>query len=304
MEIGLDWERLSRPVKWKKLFKNNNPVDCEIGFGNGKFLAYKCVKHPERNLFGIDYSRESYKKALKEIEKANLSNIRIIHMEARAALTIFVPIKSISHIYINFPDPWPKKKHEKNRLLDKGFFTLAATRTKKCGQIIIVTDDPFYRDFLLEEMEITNLWKSLFHKGYTDELSGYYKTKYEKKWRELDKEIYYMIFQKKKHPDNEYKIREYSIDEIGLSDLSPSIIKKMIEKTIKDDDSVAKLIKCDKTENIIKMNILLKDGTLLQKKTFCLKKSKDNKWKLQVPDNFFCTHSFKIFTDRLKTLSK
>ncbi len=304
MEIGFDWEQVEIPINWKKLFLNNNPVDCEIGYGNGKFVTFKGRKYPERNFFGIDYSNESYKKSVKALKKAKLTNVRVIRMEARAALTILVPEKSLSHIYINFPDPWPKKKHGKNRLLDKEFFTLIATRTKKGGEIIIVTDDPFYRDLLLEEMESTHLWKSLFQKGYTDELSDYYQTKYEKKWRKLSKDIYYMIFQKKRTPDKEFRMKEYPIGDIVFSIFDPSVIKNMVEKTIKDEDSIAKLLKMDKTDKDIKMNILLKDGTLLRKRTLHLEKRKDNKWKLRIPENLFCTRSFKIFTDKLKTLCK
>lgn len=304
MEIGCDWEQLDRPINWKKIFINNNPIDCEIGFGNGKFLVCKAKEHPERNFFGMDYSNESFKKAIKVVERTKLSNVCIVRMEAKCALTILIPERSISHTYINFPDPWPKKRHEKNRLLDKEFFTLIATRTKRGGEIIIVTDDPFYRDFLLEEMESTHLWKSLFHKGYTDELSSYYQTKYEKKWRKMGKDIYYMIFQKKRNSDKAFKMKEYSMKDIVFSNFRYSVIESMKENIIKDDDSVAKLLMVDTTDKVIKMNLLLKDGTLHRRRILHIEKSKDNKWKLRVPDKLFCTHSFKIFTDRLKTLCK
>jgi len=304
MAIGCNWEQLDKPIDWKEFFSNQNPVDCEIGFGNGSFLLCKAEEHPERNFFGVDYSNESFKKTIKAIEKAKLSNVCVVRLEAKAALTILIPENSLSHTYINFPDPWPKKKHEKNRLLDREFFALIASRTKKGGEIIIVTDDPFYRDFILEEMELTHLWKSLFHKGYTDELSGHHQTKYEKKWRKMGKEIYYMIFQKKRNPDKEFKIKEYKIKDLILSNFNPSVIEKIKDNTIKEYDSIAKLLMIDKTDNGIKMNLLLKDGTLHRKRTLHLEKSKNNKWKLKVPDELFCTRSFKIFTEELKTLCK
>jgi len=304
MDIGLNWESLNRPVEWQNLFGNSNPVDCEIGYGNGEFLVHKAIEYPKRNFFGIDYGAKLYRKAREEVGEAGLTNVRVICMEARATFLILVPECSLSHVYVNFPDPWPKKKHGKNRLLDKEFFALTATRVMDGGEIIIITDDSFYRDFILFEMEATQLWKSLFYKGYTDELSGYYRTRYEKKWRENGKSIYYMIFQKKGNPEKEYKLKEYAISDMVFPNFDPSFLEKVTGKTIKDGDSVARILKTGETDNGIKLELLLKDGTLVRKRTLHIERGEKKEWKLQLPDNLFCTHSFKIFTDRLKTLNK
>ena len=149
MDIGLNWRELDKPVDWKTVFGNENPVDCEIGFGNGDFLVKKSELHPERNFFGIDYAIESFRRAKKKIESTKKTSIKLVCLEAKAAFIVLVPEKSFSHIYLNFPDPWPKKKHFKNRLLDREFFTIAASCSKDKGKIIIATDDPFYRDFIV-----------------------------------------------------------------------------------------------------------------------------------------------------------
>lgn len=304
MDIGLNWELLDKPLIWKNLFSNDNPVDCEVGFGNGEFLIHKAMEYSDRNYLGIDYSKKYYKKAIKTVEKAHINNIRLVWIEAKAAFLILVPDKSLSHLYINFPDPWPKEKHVKNRLLDKEFFNIAATRVKNGGEVIIVTDDPFYRDFILEEVESTHLWDSLFHKGYTDELSNYYRTKYERKWRSLNKGIYYMVFQKKRNPDLKYSIDKYEIDDVALNDFNPSLLHKIKGKVILKDNSVVKLLGYTIKEEGIQLDVLLKDGSLFRKQALFLSESEDNNWILRIPDYVFSGCSVKTFTDTLKGLNK
>jgi tRNA (guanine-N7-)-methyltransferase len=305
MDIGLDWRELDKPVNWKEVFGNKNPVDCEIGFGNGEFLVKKSELHPERNFFGIDYSIESFKRAKKNIEKIDSSSIKIVCLEAKAAFIVLVPEKSLSHIYLNFPDPWPKKKHYKNRLLDREFLTIAASCSTDKGKIIVATDDPFYRDFILEEIASVHLWESLFQKGWTDELSDHFSTKYEKKWRNEGKEIFYMMFQKKANPDISFRMNEYKVPKkIGLSSFSPAKLEKIRGETICKKDSVSKLLKFKEQNDEFALKVFLKDDTLIRKGDLTVSKNDKGKWELKVPEKLFCTRSLKMFVDKLKTLDK
>ena len=305
MDIGLNWRELDKPVKWEEIFGNKNPVDCEIGFGNGEFLIKKSDLHPERNFFGIDYSNESFRKAKKKIEKAKKNSIKVVCLEAKAAFIVLVPEKSLSHIYLNFPDPWPKKKHYKNRLLDREFFKIAASCSTNKGKIIVATDDPFYRDFILEEMASVHLWESLFQKGWTDELSDHFSTKYEKKWREEGKEIFYMMFQKKADPDINFRMKEYKIpSKITLPNFSYAELEKIRGETLSKKDSVSKLLKYKKQKNGFNLMVFLKDDTLIRKADLIINKNDKNKWEIQIPEELFSTLSLKSFVDKLKTLNK
>jgi tRNA (guanine-N7-)-methyltransferase len=305
MDIGLNWRDLDKPVNWETVFENKMPIDCEIGFGNGEFLVKKSKLHPERNFFGIDYSIESFRRAKKSVENANIRNVKLVCLEAKAAFIVLVPEKSLSHLYLNFPDPWPKKKHYKNRLLDREFFTIAASRSIKKGKIIIATDDPFYRDFILEEIASIHLWQSLFNKGWTDELSDHFSTKYEKKWRNEGKEIFYMMFQKKADPDMVFKIREYKIPGIiPLPDFSPAKLKKICGETICKQDSISKLLKCTEQEKNFILNVFLKDDTLIRKADLTISESNKNEWELKIPEKLFRTRSLKILVNELKALNK
>lgn len=305
MDVGLNWRDLDKPVDWEEVFGNKNPVDCEIGFGNGDFLVKKSSLHPERNFFGIDYSIESFRRAKKTIEKVNSTSVKLICLEAKAAFIVLIPEKSLSHIYLNFPDPWPKKKHFKNRLLDREFFKIAASCSQDKGKIIIATDDIFYRDFILEEMAVVHLWESLFHKGWTNELSDHFSTKYEKRWRNEGKEIYYMMFQKKANPDISFRMRVYKIPvNIKLPGFSYTKLKKTCGETICKQDSVSKLLKCTEQKKGYILTVFLKDDTLIRKADLTISKKDNGKWELKIPEKLFRTRSLKNFVNKLKTLYK
>jgi tRNA (guanine-N7-)-methyltransferase len=305
MDIGLNWRELDKPVDWEKVFDNKNPVDCEIGFGNGEFLVKKSKLHPERNFFGIDYSNESFRRAVKKIKKAKKQSIKVVCMEAKAAFIVLIPEKSLSHIYLNFPDPWPKKKHYKNRLLDREFLKIAASCSTDKGKIIVATDDPFYRDFILEEIGAVHLWESLFQRGWTDELSDHFSTKYEKKWRKEGKEIFYMMFQKKADPEISFRMKEYKIPtKIKLSNFSASKLDDIRGEPFSKKSSVAKLLKYTEKKNYLNLKVFLKDDTLIRKSDLIVDKKSKDQWVLQIPDELFRTRSLKNFVDQLKTLNK
>jgi tRNA (guanine-N7-)-methyltransferase len=305
MDIGLNWRNLDKPVDWEKVFSNKNPIDCEIGFGNGDFLVKKSKLHPERNFFGIDYSIESFRRAKKTIGKTNIPSVKIVCLEAKAAFIVLIPEKSLSRIYLNFPDPWPKKKHYKNRLLDREFLKIAASCSTNRGKIIIATDDPFYRDFILEEIAAVHLWQSLFGKGWTDELSDHFSTKYEKRWRNEGKEIFYMMFQKKADPDKSFRMREYKISgNILLPNFSASKLKNIRGETICKKDSVSKLLKIIEKKDSFTLTVFLKDDTLIRKADLTVSKKDKGKWELKIPEKLFRTRSLKTFIDKLKTFDK
>jgi tRNA (guanine-N7-)-methyltransferase len=265
----------------------------------------KSLMHPERNFFGIDYSEESFRRAKKGLEKENINSVRLVCLEAKAAFIVLIPEKSLSHIYLNFPDPWPKKKHFKNRLLDREFLIIAASCTVSKGKMIIATDDPFYRDFILEEIASIHLWQSLFNKGWTDELSDHFSTKYEKKWKKEGKEIFYMMFQKKADPEKTFRMKEYKITaNILLPDTISSQLKKIRGKTIYKKDAVAKLLKCQEKKDGFGLTVFLKDDTLIRKIDLIIDKKGNNKWSLEIPEKLFRTLSLKMFVNELKALNK
>ena len=101
--------------KWNSIFRNNNPIEIEIGCGKGKFILEQARKHPNINFIGIDKFDSVIVRAIEKLLQEPLKNIRLLRVEAENIEEIFAN-NEISKIYLNFSDPWPKRRHAKRRL--------------------------------------------------------------------------------------------------------------------------------------------------------------------------------------------
>ena len=122
------------------VFGNTNPLNIEIGFGMGRATACIAQKNPGINYLGIEVHRPGIGRLLWEIEKLGLKNIRVIEGDAREILKRRIRDNSVSAFHIFFPDPWPKKKHHKRRLLTRPFTDLLAAKLLPGGCIYAATD--------------------------------------------------------------------------------------------------------------------------------------------------------------------
>jgi len=147
--FGVDWnpgEILDLPT----LFGSRKPVYLEIGFGNGESLAEMASLHPERSYLGIEVHRPGVGHLLLEIEKRALANLRICHHDAVEVLEQGLARASLDGIYLFFPDPWPKKRHHKRRILKSGLVPLLARIIRLGGLLHVATDWENYADQMLE----------------------------------------------------------------------------------------------------------------------------------------------------------
>jgi len=191
----LDLFHTPRPVNWPMVFGREAPLELEIGFGRGDFLARRARERPEINLVGLEVSSLSVLKASKRLARENLSNARIAKAEAASALFYFFPEKSLERSWVLFPEPWPKARHEKRRLLSADFLRLLAARTIDGGELFVATDWPDYRDWIAEEAGSSRAF-SLDSGDWPVPV-----TKYHEKWRAEGRNIYPLVFRKTKHPD-------------------------------------------------------------------------------------------------------
>jgi tRNA (guanine-N7-)-methyltransferase len=142
-------------LNFREVFANENPVYCEIGFGMGTATAEIAEKNPDKNYIGIEVFEAGVGKLWAEIQKRNLRNIQIIKHDAVEAVGKMIPGDSISGFHIFFPDPWPKKRHHKRRLIQRPFTDLLADKLVKNGYIYVVTDWEPYAGWALCELEQT-----------------------------------------------------------------------------------------------------------------------------------------------------
>ena len=180
--------------KWQKIFNNDNPIYIEIGMGKGKFILENALKYPNINYIGIEKFDSVMAKAIKKIPN-DLNNLKLIRMNALDIDKVFS--KEIDLIYLNFSDPWHKKRWSDRRLTSKIFLDKYDSLFKDVKRIEMKTDN--------EELFIYSL-ETLSEKGYTlnDISFNYHNThsdiimsEYEEKFSKEGKNVYHLFAQKK-----------------------------------------------------------------------------------------------------------
>ena len=142
--IGLDVEKLPRPLNWAELYGNDHPVEMEIGMGKGTFITEQAKARPEVNFFGIEYARWFWRYASDRLRRNECMNARTVRAEAMYFVTEFVADASLSVLHIYFPDPWPKKRHHKRRLIQEPFMKQVMRVLRAGGRLHVVTDHQDY----------------------------------------------------------------------------------------------------------------------------------------------------------------
>jgi tRNA (guanine-N7-)-methyltransferase len=142
--VGLDPDTLPRPINWSQLYGNDNPVELEIGIGKGTFITEQARARPDVNFFGIEWARWFWRYASDRLRRHNCTNARTVRAEANFFLSEFVGPESISVLHIYFPDPWPKARHHKRRLIQPKFMPIVEGVLVPNGLLQVVTDHQGY----------------------------------------------------------------------------------------------------------------------------------------------------------------
>jgi tRNA (guanine-N7-)-methyltransferase len=137
------------------LFGNRAPLVIEIGFGMGRATANIALKNPGINYLGIEVHKPGIGRLLWDIDKMSIKNIRIIEGDATEIIANKIQDNSVSAFHIFFPDPWPKKRHHKRRLVKRPFTDLLATKLLPGGYIYMASDWADYADWALRELSAT-----------------------------------------------------------------------------------------------------------------------------------------------------
>lgn len=126
------------------LFGNDHPVILEIGSGKGRFLIGTAMAHPERNLLGIEKSLHYHRVIRDRVLKRGLTNVRLINHDAFLVLRDMIPDASIAEVHVYFPDPWPRKKEQKRRIIRPEVLEQMKRVLVEGGSGIYVTDHREY----------------------------------------------------------------------------------------------------------------------------------------------------------------
>ncbi len=180
------------PVSPAAVYGRAAPWALEIGFGDGRFLVELARLHPEWNLLGAEVAPASVSRALRRLRREGVARARLYRGDARFLLRNLVPVRGLERVYVNFPDPWPKKKHAGRRLLQPHFFRLLATRLANGGALLLTTDHPEYFEFATAAGKASGLFAVRPGPPPPETL----RTKYARKWLDQEKPIFHAAFHK------------------------------------------------------------------------------------------------------------
>lgn len=189
---------LSGITDWKSVFGNDRPLALEIGCGIGDFVVKTATDAPAVNFIAIDYYNKGCLKTCRRIERHDLANVRVLRVEARQFIAEHVKKESLAAIYINCPDPWPKKRHRKRRLVNRRFMEFLLQYLAPGGEFTFATD---FADYGLDVAGmlpgVEGLENCLAPDLYRHELQGYHLSKYMLKFLAEGHRIYFMKYRKK-----------------------------------------------------------------------------------------------------------
>lgn len=168
-------------------------IEIEIGCGKAKFLIDRARRYPDVRFIALDRVAKWMNIGRGRALKAALPNMFFLKAEAYEFVESFIPLKSVDRFHVYFPDPWPKKRHHKRRLVNLEFLALLHTRVKKNGYIFLATDDADYKNemlFFFEQQK--KKWKLEFFTNNRFGEKEYIPTSYEAKYATAGKPLYYL----------------------------------------------------------------------------------------------------------------
>jgi tRNA (guanine-N7-)-methyltransferase len=185
-------QSMDLPLKWDSLFPQKRPLAVEIGFGNGKFLR-SVTANMDVNAVGFEVSLLSIEKALNNIDRERTA---LIFMDGVWGLRELFEEESVDTIFINFPLPWPHKKHASRRLFTEPKIQIYASRLKMGGSVQLQTDVEDYATEAAHNAAESGLF---LVQSYEQRKSIEIQTKYEQKWVNQGKKIYKLVLEKRDH---------------------------------------------------------------------------------------------------------
>jgi tRNA (guanine-N7-)-methyltransferase len=196
--LYLKEEELPNPADWRGIFGNDNPLVLEIGCGIGDFVAATAEKHPDRNFIAIDFYNKGCFKTCRRLERHELTNVRVVRAEARQFIREKLPKGSLNGVYINCPDPWPKKKHRKRRLVNRHFMEFLRDYLAPGADFHFATDFDDYGLDVAGMLPGVECFENILAPDlYRHELEGYHLSKYMRKFMAEGKQIYFVHYRKK-----------------------------------------------------------------------------------------------------------
>jgi len=184
------------PLDWSQIFGRKSKIVVEIGFGNGEFLAEMARKYPEKDFVGFEVSITSFVKAQKKFKKYGLTNVKLVKVDGRFGLRELFPDNSVEKVYVNFPCPWPKKRHENRRITSHDFMQTLSAVLEMDGTLEFATDEEWYAKEVREAFDTSEYFVV---DSFVENFQREVETRYERKWKSQGKRTFLIIARKIRH---------------------------------------------------------------------------------------------------------
>lgn len=193
--LGLSSEEV---WNFNQIFAREAPTILEIGFGMGSSLFEMALNYPAENFIGIEVHRPGVGALLSKVGAADITNLRVCIGDAKLALQQAIPDASLARVQLFFPDPWPKKRHHKRRLVQTDFVNLIAKKLQSGGIFHVATDWAPYSEYILEVMAGHAEFENLAGDAKFSERPEYRPvTKYEMRGQRLGHDVFDILFKKR-----------------------------------------------------------------------------------------------------------
>ncbi len=191
--IDLDLNQVGVPLGWPEIFGRTAPVDVEIGSGKGKFLLEIAAEQPERDFLAVERAGKYHRLCCDRAARRGISNVRLLRTTAEDLLFRLLSEESVERFFILFPDPWPKKRHHKRRLIKEDVVAALRTALVPGGLLLVKTDHEGYSEVIAEVLGAADGFTRL---DPEEAYAGLPITGFEEKYRKQGRQVYPFALQK------------------------------------------------------------------------------------------------------------
>jgi tRNA (guanine-N7-)-methyltransferase len=190
-------EEVDRVLDLAAVFGREARRTLEIGFGNGESLVALAAEHPERDFLGVEVHRAGVGHLLLRAQAAGVTNLRIVCRDAVEVLRDCIPAGSLDEVLLYFPDPWPKKRHHKRRIVQDAFVSMVADRLRPDGVLRMATD---WEPYAVHMLEVAGACPSLANEsaggGYVPRPGSRPVTRFERRGERLGHGVWDLAFRR------------------------------------------------------------------------------------------------------------
>lgn len=176
-----------------ELSPSGKPVEIDLGCGDGGFLLEMAARHPEREFIGVERLLGRVRKVCRKIARSGLDNVRVLRLDSKYVVEWLLPPDSVSRLHVMCPDPWPKARHHRRRLIQREFLSAVRRVLRNDGEFLFMTDHEEYHEWTLEVVAATGLFANL---PWEEDTFFHAKTDFQRQWEAEGKSMYRQRYRK------------------------------------------------------------------------------------------------------------